>query len=398
MRKAMLAFGAWLVLCMFATVAAAQGTGRIDGEIIGLDGQPYAEKTVLLKNPDTGQTFTLKTDKNGKFTQLALRSAIYVVTLPDINYSEKFQVTDGQDNNYKLNLKDVAAATAAAHPDEAKKKEDDADKFKNMKAHFDAGVAAMTQSDSLKTQIGTATGDQKSSLRSQRTQVCATAVTEFSAASEGVGEKDVKNHAMILGNLGQADECAGKYDDAVASFQKAIDLQPASSYYTGLATNLANVGAASKDPADADAKFAAASDACAKGDALASASGGAAAGGSAPAAADTCWKNLGIVLSNKGKLKEAIRPLQKATTIDPKDQQAWYLLGSAYTGTIDTKQEGDKMTYIIPPGTKDAFQKCIDLGAENAIGQQCKQTLDGLAAMGGGEDTSVGKRAAKKKS
>jgi tetratricopeptide (TPR) repeat protein len=400
MRKAMLAFGAWLVLCMFATIAAAQGTGRIDGEVIGLDGQPYAEKTVLLKNPDTGQTFTLKTDKNGKFTQLALRSATYVVTLPDINYSEKFQVTDGQDNNYKLNLKDVAAATAAAHPEEAKKKEDDTDKFKNMKTHFDAGVAAMAQSDQLRTQIRSASGDQKSSLQAQRTQVCTTAVTEFSAASEGVAEKDVKNHSMILGNLGQADECAGKYEDAVASFQKAIDLQPAASYYTGLATNLANVGAASKDPADADAKFAAASDACTKGDALASASGGAApaGGGAAPAAADTCWKNLGIVLSNKGKLKEAITPLQKATTIDPKDQQAWYLLGSAYTGTIDTKQEGDKMTYIIPPGTKDAFQKCIDLGADNTIGQQCKQTLDGLAAMGGGEDTSVGKRAAKKKS
>jgi hypothetical protein len=95
-------------------------------------------------------------------------------------------------------------------------------------------------------------------------------------------------------------------------------------------------------------------------------------------------------------LKEAVPPLQKATTINPKDQQAWYLLGSAYTGTIDTKQEGEKMTYIIPPGTKEAFQKCIDLGADNALGQQCKQTLDGINQMSGGEDTSVGKRAKKK--
>jgi tetratricopeptide (TPR) repeat protein len=396
MRKLMLVFGAWLVLCMFATMAAAQGTGRIDGEIIGLDGQPYADKAVVLKNPDTGQTFNLKTDKNGKFTQLALRSAVYTVTLPDINYTEKFQVTDGQDNNYKLNLKDVAAATAAAHPEENKKKEDDADKFKNMKAHFDAGVAAMSQSDQLRTQIRTAAADQKSSLQSQRTQVCTTAVTEFSAAADAAGEKDVKNHAMILGNLGQADECAGKYPDAVSSFQKAIDLQPSASYYTGLATNLANVGASAKDPAEADKNFAAASDACTKGDALPAATP--AAGEKAPAATNTCWKNLGIVLSNKGALKAAIAPLQKATTIDPKDQLAWFLLGSAYTGTIDTKQEGEKMTYIIPQGTKDSLQKCIDLGADNALGQQCKQTLDGIAAMSGGEDTTVGKRPAKKKS
>jgi hypothetical protein len=391
MRKAMLAFGAWLVLCMFATIAAAQGTGRIDGEVIGLDGQPYAEKTVLLKNPDTGQTFTLKTDKNGKFTQLALRSATYVVTLPDINYSEKFQVTDGQDNNYKLNLKDVAAATAAAHPEEAKKKEDDTDKFKNMKTHFDAGVAAMTTSDGLKTQIRTATGDQKSSLQSQRAASCTTAATEFTQAEQGVAEKDVNNHAMILGNLGQAYDCAGKYDDAVTAYQKAIDLKPAPGYYAGLATDLAQSGASSTDPKVSSQKFADAAAACEKASAPDPATPNA-------APSDVCWKNVGIVLNNKGRMKEAADALQKATTIDPKDQLAWSLLGGSYTGMIDGKQEGDKMVYVIPPGTKEAYQKCIDLGPDSALGKSCKDQMDQLAAFGNGEDTSTGKRAAKKKS
>ena len=398
MRKAMLMLGAWLMVCMFASIAAAQGTGRLNGEIIGLDGAPYANKAVILKNPDTGQTFTLKTDANGKFTQLALRSAVYTVTLPDINYTEKTQVQDGQENTYKLDLKAVAAASAAAHPEENKKREDDADKFKNMKAHFQAGVDAMTAADAARTQgsAAGATADQKSAAKQQRVASCTTAITEFSAAEQNVTEKDINNHSMIFGNLGQANECAGKYDDAMADYQKAIDIKPQGAYYTGLATNLAQVGAATKDPADADAKFAAASAACDKGSALDAAAP--AEGGKAAVATDTCYKNLGIVLSNKGKLKEAIPPLEKATTINPKDQQAWYLLGSAYTGTIETKQEGEKMTYVIPAGTKDAFQKCIDIDATNGLGQQCKQTMDGLAAMGGGEDTTVGKRPAKKKS
>jgi tetratricopeptide (TPR) repeat protein len=396
MRKAILMLGAWLMVCVLASVAAAQGTGRLNGEITGLDGAPYADKTVILKNPDTGQTFTLKTDASGKFTQLALRSAIYTVTLPEINYSEKTQVQDGQENTYKLDLKAVAAASAAAHPEENKKREDDADKFKNMKTHFQAGVDAMTAADASRTQMRTAPADQKSSLQQQRVASCTTAVTEFSTAEKNVTEKDVNNHSMIYGNLGQANECAGKYDDAMADYQKAIDLKPQAAYYTGLATNTAQVGAASKDPADAEAKFAAAAAACDKGSAPDAATPG--ADGKAPAATDTCYKNLGIVLSNKGKLKEAVPPLQKATTIDPKDQQAWYLLGSAYTGTIETKQEGEKMTYVIPAGTKDAFQKCIDIDATNSTGQLCKQTMDGLAAMGGGEDTTVGKRPAKKKS
>jgi tetratricopeptide (TPR) repeat protein len=396
MRKAMLMLGALFIVCMFASIAAAQGTGRLNGEIIGLDGAPYAGKTVLLKNPDTGQTFTLKTDANGKFTQLALRSAVYTVTLPDINYTEKTQVQDGQENTYKLDLKAVAAASAAAHPEENKKREDDADKFKNMKAHFQAGVDAMTAADAARTQAATAAADQKATLKQQRVTSCTTAITEFSAAEQNVTEKDINNHSMIFGNLGQANECAGKYDDAMADYQKAIDIKPQGAYYTGLATNLAQVGAAAKDPAEADAKFAAASEACDKGSALEAAAP--AEGGKAAVATDTCYKNLGIVLSNKGKLKEAIPPLQKATTINPKDQQAWYLLGSAYTGTIDTKQQGDKMTYVIPPGTKDAYQKCVDIDAANGLGQQCKTMIDSLASMGAGDSTSEGKRPPKKKS
>ena len=68
------------------------------------------------------------------------------------------------------------------------------------------------------------------------------------------------------------------------------------------------------------------------------------------------------------------------------------MLGSALTATIDTKEEGGKMDYIIPPGTADAYQKCIDLGADDPVGKQCKEALDGLVAMNGGQDLSVGKR------
>ena len=395
MRKAMLMLGALFMVCVFASIAAAQGTGRLNGEIIGQDGTPYANKTVILKNPDTGQTFTLKTDANGKFTQLALRSAIYTVTLPDINYTEKTQVQDGQENTYKLDLKAVAAASAAAHPEENKKREDAEAKFKEMKEHFQAGNDAMAAADQVKTQLKTAAADQKSALTQQRTASCTTAATEFAAAEQDVAEKDVNNHSMIYGNLGTADECAGKYEDAAASFQKAIDLKPQSAYYTGLATNLAQVGAATKDPAEADKKYAAASDACDKGAAL-----DAAPPDGKPAAKPTatCYRNLGVVLYNKGAMKAAIAPLKKATTIDPKDQQAWFLLGSVYVGAVETKQEGDKMMYILDPGTKDALQKCMDLDATNGLGKQCKDLMDGVAAMSGGDVTSEGKRPPKKKS
>jgi tetratricopeptide (TPR) repeat protein len=380
MRKMISVLGAWMLMALFATVALAQGTGRLNGEILDKDGKPMVGATVTLSNPDTGQTFTEKTDKNGKFVQLGMKGGVYVVTLPDLKYSEKFQVQDGQENNYKLSVKDLIASGATTNPDAAKKKEEEENKFKAMKGHFDAGVAAMTNADNLKTQLKAAPADQKASLQSQRTAACQSAAGEFKQAEQGVGEKDVSNHAMILGNVGAASECAGNYDDAVAAFQKASDLKPSANYYTGLATNLANVGAATSNPTAAAAKINDASAACDKATAL------------DPAAGATCWKNLGIVLSNKGRMKEAVAPLQKASQANPKDQLSWYMLGSALTATIETKEEGDKMTYNIPPGTADAYQKCIDLGADNPVGKQCKEALDGLVAMNGGQDLSVGKK------
>ena len=380
MRKVISILGAWVLVALLAATAMAQGTGRLNGEVLDKDGKPFADQAVTIKLPETGQTFNVKTDKNGKFVQLGMRSGVYVITLVSVNYSEKFQVNDGQENNYKLDLKQLAAATAAAHPEEAKKKEESEDKFKNMKAHFDAGVVALNAGNDLRAQIKAAPADQKASLQAQRTADCATAVTEFSQAVQGLGEKEVNNKSMILGNLGTANECAGKYTDAADAFQKAIDAKPSAALYTGLATNLANAGAASTDPKDAEAKFTEASASCDKAIAL------------DPVAGATCWKNLGIVLSNKGRMKEAVAPLQKAAQADPKDQMTWYMLGSALTATIDTKQEGDKMTYIIPPGTGEAYQKCIDAGADNATGKLCKDALDGLNAMSGGQDTSVGKK------
>ena len=65
---------------------------------------------------------------------------------------------DGQENNYKLNLQALIAAGAMANPDAEKKKEESENKFKAMKAHFDAGVASMTTADNLKVQLKTATG------------------------------------------------------------------------------------------------------------------------------------------------------------------------------------------------------------------------------------------------
>jgi tetratricopeptide (TPR) repeat protein len=383
MRTAFSMMAAFLLVLTLAMTTMAQDTGRLNGEILDREGKPYADVTVTIKNTETGISFTVKTDKSGKFVQLGMKPGIYSITSTNakdnFTYSEKMRIVDSQENNYKLSVKDALAASGPS-AEEQKKQEEAANKFKNMKVHFDTGVQALNEANGLKTQIRTVPADQRTALQEKRTADCVTAATELAEAEQGVPEKEVKNHALVLANLGQAQECEGKFDDASTSLQKAIDMAPQASYYTELATSQANAGAAATDPKVAETQFAAANATCDKDAAL------------DPVAGGTCWKNVGIVLSNKGRMKDAIVPLQKATTADPKDAQTWMMLGNAMTATIEPKQEGDKMTYVIPPGTKEAYQKAIDLSPGTATAKQAQDALDGLNAMTGGEDTSVGKK------
>lgn len=383
MRRGISVLGAFVMVLAFAIAALAQDSGRLNGEILDKDGKPYADVTVVLKNNDTGQGYTNKTDKNGKFVQLGMRGGIYTITSTNakdnFTFTEKLAISLDHDNEYKLNVKEVMAQ-AGPSAEEQKKQAEQADKFKNMKVHFDTGSKALTEANELKTQIRTAPADQKSALQEKRTADCQTAVTELSQAEQGVNEKEVKNHAVVLASLGQAEECVGKFDDASAAFQKAIGLAPQPGYYTELATIEANAGAAATDPKVAEGKFSDASAACDKAIAL------------DPVSGAVCWKNLGTVYFNKGRSKDAVAPLQKASTADPKDQATWYMLGSSLAGLMDCKQEGDKMNCTFQPGTQEAYQKCIDSGPDNPMGKLCKESLDGLNSMSGGQDTSVGKK------
>jgi tetratricopeptide (TPR) repeat protein len=390
MRRMIPAWVALILALSFATIATAQGTGRLSGEVLDLNGKPYPDVTVEIKNPDTGQTYTTKTDKSGRFTQLGLLSGIYGISLtsekdPNLkNFNAgKIRVVQDQDNPVKLDLKQLMGA-AGPSAEEVKKHEEEENKFKNMKVHFDAGMAAMNDSATLRTQLKTTPADQQSAIKDKLNTDYQTAITELQQAEQGVLPKDTKSHAVVWSNLGQAYEFAGRYDEAAAAFAKAAELQPQAPFYEHLATNLANAAAA--QPTVDKTKLADANAACEK------------AAAADPTSAARCWKNIGIILSNKNHQADAVVPLQKATQADPKDAQAWFLLGGALSAQITPKQEGDKMTYVIPPGTAEAYQKCIDVNPSGPYAEQAKQMLDGLAAMGGGEATSLSSRKSKKKS
>jgi len=81
-----------------------------------------------------------------------------------------------------------------------------------------------------------------------------------------------------------------------------------------------------------------------------------------PPNAGFAWRNFGISLYQSNRMQEGVEPLKKATEIDPKNAQSWYLLG-ALTGCAlaDYKQVGDRVEVTLKPGTVEAYQKALEL-------------------------------------
>jgi tetratricopeptide (TPR) repeat protein len=385
MRRLITACAGLVLFLLLATVAGAQ-TGRAMGQVLDRDGKPWPDLTITIKS-DSGRTFTVKTDKSGKYSQIGLTGGVYTFTLTDaagtLSFTEKHQIGADGDTEVDFNFK-LLAAQAGPSPEEQKKREESANKFKDMANHFNAGKAALDDAEVVRKQLATAPADQKDPLQDKIKADYDTAITELQQAEQGVQPKDTKNHAVVWSTLAQAYDRQGRYDDAAGAYQKAIDQNPQPSYYVDLSTALVNVAVAQTDPAALTSKLADAGAACDKATAL----------DTTTTAATTarCWKNEGIVLSNKGHLTEAIVPLQKASQADPKDAQTWFLLGGALASQIATKQDGNKLTYTFPPGLIDAYQQCMAADPNGPYAPQAKATLDGLAQLSGGTSTIVNEK------
>ena len=367
-------------LITIAPSAAAQNMGSISGEVRDVDGKPFADVTVAIKSTDSGLAYTVKTDGKGRYIQIGMRPGIYTITfsVKDKNgnlqqgFETNARVTGGEEAKSDVNFKDVLAKQGASQAEARKKQEEESKKFEGMKGHFEAGMAILTEASQVKADMMKLPKDQRGPAQEKLNGLYSTAITELDASQKAAPEKDPNLH-MILYNQGVAYDNAGKADEAIAAFQKAIDLRPTqAAYYNSLGNVLARSG---KIPeAQAAYEKSATLD---------------------PANAAMAYQNLGIVLFQAGKAKEAIDPLRKASELDPKKAQVWYLLGAALVGAMEFKKEGDNLVPVLLPGTVEAYQKCVDLDPNGAYGAQAKDGLAQLQAMGLGISTKV--KATKKK-
>jgi tetratricopeptide (TPR) repeat protein len=205
-------------------------------------------------------------------------------------------------------------------------KDDAVKRSELMKPHFANGNQAMQDAKAIRQQLQTASSDQKPTLLARMKEEYQTAIQV-----------------------------------AINTLEQAAMLKPVVGTYMELGTDLAQVG-----------KMPEATAACDKILTVDPTAKNMQAG---------CYKNVAIVLTNKGKLLDAIAPLQKATLLNPQDALAWKLLGDSLSSTITSKSQDGKIVYVIPPGTLEAYQRCLQLDPNGPYAEQVKSALEGFAQL-----------------
>lgn len=349
--------------------AGAQSDGVIRGQILDIEGKPWAALGLQAVS-DQGAKLDAKTDKDGKFLFRNLRYGVWTlyVQLPAPNkpYEAQFHVSGSAEAEVNLNFKDIAAKQGAEYQEAAKKAEEAKSKFEGLKGHFTAGNALLEQEKAAKAELQKAAPDQRVAAMQKLADLSDQAVKEFQAAQQSAGEKDSNLH-LIWAKLGEAYDTANRNDEATQAYQQAIAAKPdVPGYYNNLGNVLARAG-----------KIEEAKTAYTKSAEL------------DPPNAATAWRNFGISLYNANRLGDAVAPLQKSAELDPKNAQTWYLLGASLVYKMTVKKVGDKQVPEFAPGTIEAYQKAIELDPNGQWGQQAKQGLEQLQLMAPGIDIRV---------
>ncbi|HWF12217.1 MAG TPA: tetratricopeptide repeat protein [Candidatus Acidoferrales bacterium] len=374
-RKAiMLALIAGPLAVLLAPAAFAQNA-TLSGTVLDLTGKPYPNVTLTMKSVETNKETKVTTDDKGHYSAPGLAGGTYNVDVTgkdkdqkdELLYQTGLKLAPNTSPTFDINFKELQEQGKLAAVEAERKRQEAEAQFAALKTHYDAGIAAIEQMKAAQTKLAQTPKEQQDPIKAQVTQAGGTAVTELSAALELEKPED-PNRSIILSRLGEAYESMGKWQDAADTYQKAIALKPdTAANYNNLGNDLAKLGKVD----DARAAYQKYVDL-------------------KPDDAALAWRNFGTVLYNSNRMKESIEPLQKATTLDPKNATAWLLLGIALVNTMEFKTVGDKITPVMQPGTVEAYQHAIDLDPNGPIGAQAKQGLESLQAMGVGITTKVG--------
>jgi len=352
-----------LAVGLCAPLAFAQSTGSVKGTCKDIEGKPITQAEVEWYGTETGHRYTLKTNNKGEYFSLGIAPGKYNVKLSkdgkEIYHFVGVMVSlDEADLDFDLKKEQMSQAQAKGLPPEqakaraeeiAKAEKDKKtvgalnEKLSAAKTASDAGdfetaIAALNEAmqiDNTRDLIWFKLGDAylKSAPKQtdpaekqKRYEMAATnyeKAIELRNASEA-SQKETDNNlkmAAYYNNLAEVYSKSNKVDDAVANYNKAVQLDPAHA-----AMYLFNEGA---------------------------------------------------VLTNAGKVDDAIAAFDKVIAADPTRAAAYYWKGVNLIGKEVIGKDGKT---VAPEGTAEAFQKYLQLEPNGTFADAAKGMLASIGA------------------
>jgi tetratricopeptide (TPR) repeat protein len=352
---------------------AATAPVKVHGHVTNPTGAPQADGTVSFMqttraasgpglSAQTADQGTFNVDANGDYTGQVPPGTYTVIYRgkgmekdKEADHYENVKVVAGQDNVQDIDMSrqeyiDKLPEDQKKQLEELRKNNATAMKANEVIKSLNADLK--TVGDDLKAVDGAhAAAAQELGATAQKADLDAK-TNEIKTAKytdvETLMAKDTQlrpQEPVLWGYLGQAQAGLKKYDEAEASYKKALELDAASKKPNPAVQGMANSGLG-----EVYARTGKVQEANTAYDAAAKAN---------PASAGMYMRNQAVIFFQSGNGDAQVAAADKAIQADPNDAMLYYLKGQGLIqkATFDNKTQ----KIVLPPGCAEAYQKYLDL-------------------------------------
>lgn len=329
---------AFVVWVMASAAPSYAQTGGIQGFAKDEQGNRLAGYPIIIERQDVKGIYKTKTNKKGTYVYIGLPLGQYKITLQDPQGHQIFYITRhiGMGDPTEVDF-DMAKEKAQAAKDSAANPQ--------VQAQLQTQQKEQKQFTGLK------------QLFDQGNQLMAAGKYEDAAASfeKALPLAKGKNQVVLESQAAMAYTKAKQYDKALSYYQKAIADDPTDA---NLHNQLGNMYVDENKIPEAKAEF----EKAAQLD---------------PTNAAKAYYNIGAIMTNTGHMDEAAAAFKHATQIDPNYGDAYFLEAQSLMGKATMGANGK----VIPaPGTVEALQDYLKVdpnGKYAAAAQQMLQNITG---------------------
>ncbi|HTT63527.1 MAG TPA: tetratricopeptide repeat protein [Bryobacteraceae bacterium] len=358
---------------LFCALSGFAQTSSLEGDVKGADGSPLKGALVKIDREDIKGHYQVKTDKRGHYFYGGLPLGQYKITLEvdgkEVDFVDKVHTHLGEPVETNFDMKALAQKQKALNSGTISK-----DQERSMspeeKAAFEKANKERAELKAKNKALNDAFNAGKEAMTAKQFDV---AVAQFTKAGEMAPDQSV-----IWANLADAEvnlsrtKTGAEHDAALEkgmeAYKKTLELKPDDA---GVHNNYALALAQAKKFDEAQAELAKAAQLD-------------------PPSAGKYYYNLGALLVNNGQSDQAGEAFKKAIDADPNYADAQYQYGIFLIGKAKLGADGK---YDPVPGTREAFEKYLQLKPDGPFAESAKGMLSSLT---GAVSTSYENPAAEK--